>query len=111
MFRSWVAAAALAAGLSGIALAQETPASTETPTLTTTEVVAPPPPVAPKAGEDKVCRRIQETGTRVSSRKVCMSREAWEREDDVARTRHRDVIDRNRGTSSPMGPAVSGAGG
>jgi len=111
MLRSWVAAVALASGLTGIALAQETPAPTETPAPAATEVAAPPPPVAPKTGEDRVCRRIQETGTRVSSRKVCMSREAWEREDDVARTRHRDVIDRSRGASPSMGAPVAGAGG
>lgn len=72
---------ALAAGYANVAAADETPAA---PAATTTEQPATPPantaqtPPAPGSPEEVVCKKDEAaTGTRLGSKKICMTRREW----------------------------------
>jgi hypothetical protein len=84
--RALVSAAVLATFAAPAALAQ-----------TQTTTTSPAPAVAPAAGQttkmasngydpnEVVCRRIEETGTRLGGEKVCMTRFQWDQKRDQAR--------------------------
>jgi len=112
MLRTWIVAATLFAGLSGAALAQDqgatapadAPAATA-PAGETTPPEAPRPPTAEIKGDpnQRICKNIAMTGSRLGARKVCKTRHEWALAAEAARTQTNNNIRRSGSARSPGG--------
>lgn len=116
MLRTWIAAATLFAGLGGAALAQDqgttAPAETAAPAAPASEPAAPAPAPAPapataetKAADpnQRICKNIAMTGSRLGARKVCKTRQEWALAAEAARAQTSNNIRRSGSARSPGG--------
>jgi hypothetical protein len=59
---------------------------------------------APDPGERMICKKEQETGSLIRSKKRCMTATEWERLASAGRFNAEDITDRNRGATCGVGP-------
>lgn len=64
-----------------------------TPSLAQVASIESNRPASAKADPNKkICERIEETGTRLGARRVCMTRQEW----DAQRSNHRNEVERTQ---------------
>jgi invasion protein IalB len=71
--------------------------------ITFEEPAPPPPPAKAKSSDRLVCEKEEQIGSRLATKKVCMTAEQWQEQ----RARHREQLEKfqqqNTSTGTPSG--------